>query len=72
MKLFSLPGFLGTRALFRADPSLVLILFSSLLLTIGWRLVLQKRYEIHPWVQTGAVVINAVVVIFVMLGLYWG
>ena len=53
-ELYHLPGFLGTRALFGADLSLVLILFSSLLLTIGWRLVLQKRYEIHRWVQTGS------------------
>lgn len=71
-ELYHLPGFLGTRALFGADLSLVLILFSSVLLTIGWRLVLQKRYEIHRWVQTGAVIINAAVVIFVMLGSYWG
>jgi|SRR5665648_451058 len=70
--LYHLPGFLGTRALFGADLSLVLILFSSLLFTIGWRLVLLKRYEIHRWVQTGAVIINATVVIFVMLGSYWG
>ena len=71
-RLYHLPGFLGTRALFGADLSLVLILFSSLLFTIGWRLVLNKRYEIHRWIQTAAVVINAAVVIFVMLGSYWG
>lgn len=70
--LYHLPGFLGTESLFGADLTLVLILFSSLLFTIGWQLALKKRYEIHRWVQTAAAIINAAVVIFVMLGSFWG
>jgi hypothetical protein len=44
------PGFLGTNANFRSDASLILILITAVLFTIGWRLAIQKRYETHRWV----------------------
>ncbi len=66
--LFIHPGFLGTKAPFYADLSLVLLVFAALLLTIGWRLAVYKKYALHRWVQTGAVVLNAAVVLGVMVG----
>jgi uncharacterized membrane protein YozB (DUF420 family) len=69
---YLLPGFLGTEATFGADLALVLILISSTLLTIGWQLAVHKRFNIHRWVQTSAVIINAAVVIVVMIGSFWG
>ncbi len=69
---YLLPGFLGTRATFGPDLALVLILFSSLLFTVGWRLAVHKHYVIHRWVQTSAASINAVAVLAIMVGSFWG
>jgi uncharacterized membrane protein YozB (DUF420 family) len=61
------PGFLGTTATFRSDASLILILLTTVLLTIGWRLAVRQRYDAHRWVQTSAVSLNAVVVLSAMI-----
>ena len=66
------PGFLGTRATFGPDIALVLILFSSILFTIGWQLAVRKHYDIHRWVQTSAASINAVAVLAIMVGSFVG
>jgi uncharacterized membrane protein YozB (DUF420 family) len=60
-------GFLGTQAPFYADITLLLILLTFVLLTIGWRLAVQKRYEAHRWVQTAAVILNTLVVLVIMV-----
>lgn len=67
-QLYNSPGFLGTRAMFLSDLTLVLILISSTLFTLGWRLAVNKHYSIHRWVQTSAAILNALVVINVMIG----
>jgi uncharacterized membrane protein YozB (DUF420 family) len=61
------PGFLGTNAPFRVDVTLILILVSAVLFTIGWRLAVRKRYEAHRWVQTSAVILNTIVILFTMI-----
>jgi len=61
------PGFLGTNANFRSDATLVLILVTEVLFTIGWRLAIRKRYEAHRWVQTSAVILNTLVVLITMI-----
>jgi uncharacterized membrane protein YozB (DUF420 family) len=61
------PGFLGTNAPFRSDVTLVLILVTAVMFTIGWRLAVRKRYEAHRWVQTSAVILNTLVVLFIMV-----
>ena len=66
--LLSSPGFLGTKAQFGSDATLVLILITAVLFTIGWRLAVGKRYEAHRWVQTLSAALNAVVVVSVMIG----
>ena len=65
--LLNAPGFLGTNANFLSDATLVLILLSAVLLTIGWQLAVRKRYEQHRWVQTFAVTLNTIVVLFTMI-----
>jgi len=65
--LFNGPGFLGTTATFHSDAALILILVTALLFTIGWQLAIRKRYEVHRWVQTSAVILNTLVVLFVMI-----
>ena len=64
------PGFLGTRAGFKVDATLVLIIIASLMLTIGWRLAVSKKYKAHRWVQTGAATLNAIVVLSTMISIF--
>ena len=45
-------GFLGTKAPVRSDITLILILITVVMFTIGWQLAVHKRYEAHRWVQT--------------------
>ena len=66
------PGFLGTRATFGPDIALVLVLISAVMFTIGWQLAVHKRYDIHRWVQTSAATINALAVLAIMVGSFWG
>jgi len=65
--LLKSPGFLGTKASFLSDITLVLILISAVLFTIGWQLAVQKHYRLHRWVQTSAVILNTIVVLTVMV-----
>jgi uncharacterized membrane protein YozB (DUF420 family) len=60
-------GFLGTRALLHSDLSLIMILFSAMLFTFGWRLAVRKNFETHRWVQTTAATLNTIVVLVVMI-----
>ena len=61
------PGFLGTNANFAADMTLVLILIVATLLTIGFYMARQKRYEVHRWIQTSAATLNAILVLWLMI-----
>jgi uncharacterized membrane protein YozB (DUF420 family) len=63
-------GFLGTHATFRSDATLVLILFSVLLFTLGWQLRLRNYKQAHCAVQAVAAVLNFAVVVYVMIGLF--
>jgi uncharacterized membrane protein YozB (DUF420 family) len=60
-------GFLGTKAHFYSDLSLVLIVVSAILFTVGWQLAVHKRFRAHRWVQTSAVILNALVVVIAMI-----
>jgi uncharacterized membrane protein YozB (DUF420 family) len=61
------PGFLGTAANFAADTTLVLMLLILALFTLGVWLARQRQYEAHRWVQTTAVLLNAVLVLWMMI-----
>jgi uncharacterized membrane protein YozB (DUF420 family) len=65
--LLNRPGFLGTHASFISDLTLILILVTAILFTIGWRLARHKHFEAHRWVQTVAASLNAIVVLSVMI-----
>jgi len=65
--IFKGSGFLGTNSPFISDLSLILMVLTALLLTIGWQLALRRRYNTHRWVQTWAVLLNTVVVLIVMI-----
>jgi uncharacterized membrane protein YozB (DUF420 family) len=60
-------GFGVTRAPAGAVVTLVVILASAALFTIGWRLAVQRRYQAHHRVQIAAVCLNAAVVLAWMI-----
>ena len=64
------PGFLGTQAGLRADLSLILISLSAILFTIGWRLAVRKRFSTHQAIQNVAVILNSLVVLLAMVGVF--
>jgi plastocyanin/uncharacterized membrane protein YozB (DUF420 family) len=64
-------GFLGTNASLLADISLILGIVVAIMLTIGMLLAVRKRYEAHRWVQTSAVVLNALLVLLYMVGSFF-
>jgi uncharacterized membrane protein YozB (DUF420 family) len=64
-------GFLGTRGTIGADLALVVMLVAFALLTTGVVLALTRRYTAHRWVQTTAVCLNAIPVVFWMVRAYW-
>ncbi len=59
-------GFLTTRSSLGADLSLLLSALVIVLLTTGFVLVRRRRYDAHRWLQTSAVILNAVLVAFWM------
>ncbi|MGA2504127.1 MAG: DUF420 domain-containing protein [Anaerolineales bacterium] len=61
------PGFLGTHATSLSDLTLILILLTAVLITIGWQLARHNHFEAHRWVQTSAASLNAIVVLVVMI-----
>jgi uncharacterized membrane protein YozB (DUF420 family) len=66
-EILHLPGFLGTSANFAADMTLVLMVLISILFTIGFWLARKRKYQAHRWVQTTAVFLNAVFVLWMMI-----
>lgn len=68
--LFKSVGFLGTEAPLISDISLIVMLLTAALFTLGWRLAVLRRYEAHRRVQTAAVLLNSLDVLFVMVSSY--
>ncbi len=66
-ELLHQPGFLGTSANWAADMTLLGSALVAILLTIGVILAVRGRYEAHRWVQTSAVTLNAILVLWMMV-----
>jgi uncharacterized membrane protein YozB (DUF420 family) len=64
-------GFLGNNGSVGADLSLVVALAAFALLTVGVVLARTERYTAHRWVQTSAVILNAIPVVVWMVRSYW-
>lgn len=60
-------GFLGTKAGLGADLTLILMIVAAVLFTVGVVLAKRKRMQAHGRVQTAAVCLNAVLVLFWMV-----
>jgi uncharacterized membrane protein len=61
------PGFFGTAANFAADVTLLLSIVVALALTAGVVMALRRRYNTHRWIQTSAVVLNVILVLWFMI-----
>ena len=61
------PGFFGTAANFAADMTLLLSILVALVLTLGVVMALRKKYEVHRWMQTTAVILNVILVLWLMI-----
>ena len=64
-------GFLSTNGSVGADLALVVMLVAFAMLTVGVVLARTKRYTAHRWVQTAAVILNAIPVVVWMIRSYW-
>jgi uncharacterized membrane protein YozB (DUF420 family) len=68
MDLTCLGAFLPIAAVKSAAViSLALSVVAAALFTVGWRLAVRKRFGAHRWIQTGAVILNAVLVFVWMI-----
>ena len=64
-------GFIRPHSSIGADLSIVVMIAAFVMLTIGVVLARSRRYRAHRWVQTSAVVLNAVPVVVWMIRSFW-
>lgn len=64
-------GFLSEQSSAGADLTLLITIAALVMLTIGVGLARTGRYSAHRWVQTVAVILNAVPVAVWMIRSYW-
>ena len=67
LEILHAPGFLGTAANFAADTTLLIMLITASLFTLGAFLAVRGRYTVHRWVQTSATTLNAIMVAWMMI-----
>ena len=66
-ELFHTPGFFGTHANFFADVTLVIMLVTATLFSVGFYLARKENLGAHKWVQTLGAVINLILVLWMMI-----
>jgi uncharacterized membrane protein YozB (DUF420 family) len=66
-ELLHRPGFLGTRANFGADATLLVMIFIAALFSLGFYLARRRQYRAHRWVQTSAATLNLIMVLWLMI-----
>lgn len=65
--LMHAPGFLGTNANFAADATLLIMLTTAIIFSIGFYLARKQSYGRHKWVQTLGAALNLIMVLWMML-----
>ncbi len=66
-ELLHSPGFLGTNANFAADATLIVMLTTATLLTIGFVLARLEKFAAHRWFQTTAAAVNLIMILWLMV-----
>ncbi len=66
-ELFHQPGFLGTSANWAADMTLMLMLVIALIFSIGAWMAVRGKYGVHRLLQTTAVILNLILVLWMMV-----
>jgi uncharacterized membrane protein YozB (DUF420 family) len=66
-ELFHQPGFLGTTANWAADMTLMLMLVIALIFSIGAWMAVRGKYGVHRLLQTTAVILNLILVLWMMV-----
>ncbi len=64
---FHEPGFFGTQANFAADATLVVMLFTATLFSVGFYLARKENLIAHKWVQTLGALLNLIMVLWMMV-----
>jgi uncharacterized membrane protein YozB (DUF420 family) len=66
-ELFHTPGFFGTHANFFADVTLVAMLVTATLFSVGFYLARKDNLTGHKWTQTLGALINLILVLWMMI-----
>lgn len=61
------PGFLGTDANLAADATLIVMLLTATLFSIGFYLARKENFNTHKWVQSLGALINLIMVLWMMV-----
>ena len=67
LELLHSPGFLGTKANWAADMTLLMSMLVVVLLIVGTVMARRERFTAHRWFQTSAATINAILVFWLMV-----
>ena len=65
--LLHAPGFFGTHANFAADATLVIMLLTATLFSVGFYLARKENLNAHKWVQTLGALLNLIMVLWMMV-----
>ena len=66
-ELFHQPGFLGTSANWAADMTLIVMIMIALIFTLGAWMAVRGKYGVHRVLQTTAVILNLILVLWMMI-----
>jgi uncharacterized membrane protein YozB (DUF420 family) len=66
-ELFHQPGFLGTSANWAADMTLIFMIVIALSFTLGAWMAVRGKYGVHRLLQTTAVILNLILVLWMMV-----
>jgi len=66
-ELFHQPGFLGTSANWAADMTLIVMILIALIFTLGAWMAVRGKYGVHRVLQTTAVILNLILVLWMMV-----
>jgi len=61
------PGFLGTSANFAADATLIFMIFTASLFSVGFYLARREKFEAHKWLQSLGTLLNLIMVLWLMI-----